>query len=114
MGFHPEVESYLVIQSLMKDKTKVIQNKGKDYVASNIDSIMLFKKAVIISNSSFCLHVHGRYLKQIIKLLKQAGVKQEDITHFDNGACEKVYVIQDPDIFIPHLMKFEELLNRKR
>lgn len=111
---HPEVESYLVIQSLSKDKTKVIEKKGKEYVASNIDSMMLYKKAVIISDDWFLLHVHSRFLKQIIRLLRKCGVKDIDISHFNEGVCYKVFVTQDPNIFIPQLMQFEEFIEEQK
>lgn len=112
---HLEIESYLILQSLIKDKTGILKNsKGQECVASNIDSIMLQRKAVIITDEWFMLHVHHRYLKKIISLLKKSGVNIKDISHFDSGMCEKVYVTQDPTNFIPCLMKFEELIMKSK
>ena len=113
--FHPEVESYLIIQSLSKDKTRIVKNKdGNEFVASNIDSIMLSKKYVIICNSWFLLHVHSRFRKQIIKLLKRSGINEKDIAVVESALCDKIYVTQNPESFIPCLMKFEELLSLKK
>lgn len=112
---HEDIESYLIIQSLSKDKTKIIKEKGKEYVASNIDSIMLYRKAVIISDEWFMLHVHPRFTKQIVRLLKKAGVDiTKDVSKVETLFCTKVYVIQNPANFIPHLMKFEELIVLKK
>ena len=111
---HPDIESYLIAQSLSDKKIKQIEKQGKEYVVCQIDSIMLRKNMVIISNEWFLLHVYDRFVKKIISLLIKAGVDREDISYFNDGLYTKIYVIQNPSKFIPILMKFEELIKKEQ
>lgn len=110
---HPDIESYLIAQSLSDKKIKQIEKQGKEYVVCQIDSIMLRKNMVIISNEWFLLHVYDRFVKKIISLLIKAGVDREDISYFNDGLYTKIYVIQNPSKFIPILMKFEKLIKEQ-
>lgn len=108
---HDKIESYCVTQTLSGKEATFFKKGGKDYAAFKLESIMLQKQRVIISNEWFLLQAQDRFVKKIISLLIKSGIYKEDISTQEDTYGSKIYVIQHPDKFIPCLMKFEELIN---
>lgn len=110
---HDDIESYCVTQALYGKESSFFTKGGKDYAAYKLNSIFLYKKAVIISNEWFLLHVNTRFEKKVINYLIKSGIPKEDISSTDDAVCTKIYVIQHPSKFIPSLMKFEKMIEIK-
>lgn len=112
---HDKIESYCVTQALSGKDATFFKKGGKDYAAFKLESIMLQKQRVIISNEWFLLQAQDRFVKKIISLLIKSGIPKDSITtNSDGGYSANVYVIDHPDKFIPGLMKFEELLDNQK